>query len=97
MPLKNASAIDLVAPLNRLFEPSTGVADSRSTPTQRVTLVADPRSNSVLLRSDNPARVARVRQLVEQLDTPDRAAGNIFIVYLKNAEATKVAQTLRAI
>ena len=47
--------------------------------------------------SDNPGRVARVRQLIEQLDTPGRAGGNMFIVYLKNADATRVAQTLRAL
>ena len=58
--------------------------------------MADSRSNSVLVRADNPGRLARVRQLIEQLDTPGRPGGNMFIVYLKNAEAARVAQTLRA-
>ncbi len=58
--------------------------------------MADPRSNSILVRADNPGRLARVRQLIEQLDTPGRPGGNMFIVYLKNAEAARVAQTLRA-
>src|SRR4029453_1273785 len=66
-------------------------------PQQRVTIVADPRSNSAMLRSDNSARAARVKALVEQLDTPGRAGGNMFIVYLKNADAARVAQTLRAL
>ena len=57
--------------------------------------MADPRSNSILVRADNPGRLARVRQLIEQLDTPGRPGGNMFIVYLKNAEAARVAQTLR--
>ena len=35
-----------------------------------MTLLADPRSNSILVRADNPGRIARVRQLIEQLDTP---------------------------
>jgi len=35
--------------------------------------------------------------LIEQLDTPGRPGGNMFIVYLKNAEAARVAQTLRAL
>jgi hypothetical protein len=30
--------------------------------------------------------------VIEQLDTPGRAGGNIFIIYLKNAEAARVAQ-----
>ena len=38
---------------------------------------------------------ARVRALIEQLDTPGRAGGNIFIIYLKNAEASRVASRLR--
>ncbi len=92
--LKNASAIDLVATVNRLLNDAGN--GQQPDPTQRVTLVADPRSNSVLIRADNPARAARARQLVNELDTAGRAGGNMFIVYLKNAEAVRVAQTLRA-
>ena len=57
----------------------------------------DTRTNSVIVRSDNPARIARVRAMVQQLDVPTGASGNIHVVYLKNAEATRVAETLRAI
>ena len=96
VPVRYASAIDLVQVVNRLMTegPAQGaVAD----PQQRVALVADPRSNSVLIRGDNAPRVARVRALIEQLDTPGRVGGNIFIIFLKNAEAARVAQTLRAL
>ena len=95
VPVRHASAIDLVPTLTKLLaDPAAGgAADAQ----QRVTIVADPRSNSVLVRTDNPGRAARVRQLIEQLDTPGRAGGNMFIVYLKNAEATRVVQTLRAL
>jgi len=48
------------------------------------------------VRSDNPSKLNSVRQLVANLDQPG-AAGNIHVVYLKNAEAAKVAQTLRAV
>src|SRR6266536_1825073 len=93
VPVRNASAIDLVPMLSRL------IAEPGATPEaqQRTVIIADPRSNSVLIRSDSPSRAARVRSLVEQLDTPGRAGGNIFIIYLKNAEAARVAQTLRAL
>jgi general secretion pathway protein D len=97
VPLRNASALDLVQILNRLLADSGGVPGAAPDPQQRVSVVADPRSNSVLVRSDNPSRLARVRTLIEQLDTPGRAGGNIFIIYLKNAEAIRVAQTLRAL
>lgn len=95
--LRNASAIDLVQVLNRLLADTGGAPGAAPDPSQRVSVVADPRSNSVLVRADNPSRLGRVRALIEQLDTPGRAGGNIFIIYLKNAEATRVAQTLRAL
>jgi general secretion pathway protein D len=94
VPLKNASAIDLVATVSRLLNESVGGQPVDAS--QRVTLVADPRSNSVLIRAENAARAARAKQLVQDLDTPGRAGGNMFVVYLKNADAQKVAQTLRA-
>jgi len=97
VPLRNASAIDLVQILTRLLAESATTPGAAPDPQQRVSLVADPRSNSILVRAENPSRLARVRALIEQLDTPGRAGGNIFIIYLKNAEAAHVAQTLRAL
>ncbi len=98
VPLSHASALDIVPLLNRLLaEPGPGAAGAVADSQQRVTVVADPRSNSILLRADNPARANRARALIEQLDTAGRAGGNIFIVYLRNAEAARVAQNLRAL
>ncbi|MEO8537544.1 MAG: type II secretion system secretin GspD [Betaproteobacteria bacterium] len=97
VPVKNASALDVVALVNRVLATGgvgqAGAQDAQ----QRVALIADPRSNSILIRADNPARGARVRQLIEQLDTPARAGGNVFIVYLRNADAAHVAETLRGL
>jgi general secretion pathway protein D len=95
--LKYASALDVVQILNRLLAESGQTAGVAPDPQQRVTLVADPRSNSVLVRAESAARIVRVRSLIEQLDTPGRAGGNIFIIYLKNAEATRIAYTLRSL
>ncbi len=97
VPVRHASALDIVTLVNRLMIEAPAPGGAATDPTQRVTLVADPRSNSVLVRSENPTRAARVRQLIEQLDTPGRPGGNLFIIYLKNAEAARVAQTLRAL
>ena len=95
--VKNASALDVVALVNRLLTENIGPPGAQVEAQQRVALVADPRSNSILIRADNPARGARVRQLIEQLDTPARTGGNVFIVYLKNADAEHVAETLRGL
>ncbi len=64
----------------------------------RTTVLAEPRSNSLILRAATPARLTLARQLVEKLDRPGGtgASGNIRVVYLKNADATKLAATLRA-
>ena len=97
IPVKHASALDLVALVNRLMAEAPAGQGQPAEPAQRVALFADPRSNSILLRTDSPGRAARIRTLIEQLDTPQRAGGNVFIVYLKNADATKVAETLRGL
>jgi general secretion pathway protein D len=95
--VKNASALDVAALVNRVLTENTAAPGTPIEAHQRVSLVADPRSNSILVRADNPARSARVRQLIEQLDTPSRSGGNVFIVYLRNADATQVAETLRGL
>ena len=93
IPILNASALDINQTLNRLFADSAAVNDKM----QRISIVPDQRTNSLIVRSDNAAYLERVRQLVRQLDKETTIGGNIHIVYLKNAEATKVAQTLRSL
>ena len=96
--LRHASAVDVAQTVNRLFAESTQIAATAAADlTQRLTVVADARSNSLIVRSDNPSRLFRLRSLVAMLDSPTSAAGNIHVVYLKNAEAVKLAETLRAI
>jgi general secretion pathway protein D len=98
IPLFNASALDVAGMVNRLFAEAPQAAGAAGADTsQRLSVVADPRSNSLLARSDNPSRITRLRTLVAMLDTPTSTAGNLHVVYLKNAEAVKVAETLRAI
>jgi len=92
--LKHASAVDVALTVNRLFAEAQGQGGE---PTQRFSVVADPRSNSLLARSGDPSRLTRLRKFVAMLDTPTTAMGNIHVIYLKNAEAVKVAETLRAI
>ena len=94
IPIRYASALDLAQTINRLF---TETAQAQPDPTQRFTVTADARSNSVLARAGDPSRLLRVRQLVAMLDTPTAAGGNIHVVYLKNAEAVRLAEILRAI
>jgi general secretion pathway protein D len=98
IPLRNASALEVAQTVNRLFAEAAQAPGPAGTDTsQRITVVADNRSNSLIARSDNPSRLVRLRTLVAMLDTPTAAGGNMHVVHLKNAEAVKVAETLRAI
>jgi general secretion pathway protein D len=98
IPLAHASALDVALMVNRLFTDAVPTAGGAGTDTsQRLSVVADARSNTLVARSDNPSRITRLRSLVALLDTPTSAAGNLHVVYLKNAEAVKVAETLRAL
>lgn len=98
--LEHASATDLAQALNRLMSDSAAApsaAPGSAEPTRRIVAIADSRTNSVLLRSDNPSLIMRARAIIAGLDIATNVAGNIHVVYLKNAEAVKLAQTLRAI
>ena len=92
--LTNANAMDVVATLGKVFADAGGAsAESRD----RLFMTADSRSNSIILRSEDVGRVTRARALILDLDRPAGAPGNIRIVYLKHADATQVAQTLRRV
>lgn len=91
--LHYAVAIDVAAMLNKVLETASASADGGS----KTVVMADARSNSLLLRSSSPEKVRQIRALVAKLDVPGNANGNIWVVPLRNAEATKLAVTLRAI
>ena len=99
-PLKHALAVDLAPLILRLITPVTGpaAAQGQVDTSFRTAVIAEPRSNALIVRAANPARVALIKSLVERLDQPSSkdAAGNIHVVYLKNADAVKLATTLRA-
>jgi general secretion pathway protein D len=99
IPLQHAVAADLAALVARLIDPALAAGGAGQTDASyKTTLVAEPRSNSLVLRAANPARLSLVRNLVARLDQPSSAnvSGNIHVVYLKNADAVALASTLRA-
>ncbi len=91
VPIRYAIASDIATMVSRLMEPSPG-GDSG-----RVSVLADPRTNAVIVRAPSAARANLAKSLIARLDQPTAEAGNVHVVYLKNAEATKLAQTLRAV
>ncbi|WP_143898212.1 type II secretion system secretin GspD [Tepidimonas taiwanensis] len=108
LPLRHAVASDIVPLLQQLLDGEASVvarpvnAGTAPAPAAvggpRTTVLAEPRSNAILVRAANPARLALVRALVEKLDRPTAgsAAANVRVVYLRNADAVRLAATLRA-
>lgn len=91
VPIRNGIASDIATLVSRLMEPAAG-GDSG-----RVTILADSRTNSVIVRAPSQARANLAKSLIAKLDQATTEKGNIHVVYLKNADASKVAQTLRAV
>jgi len=100
IPVKYASAQEIASLIGRIYrsESNSGGAQGASVAdVNRLDMAVDVRSNSLVLRSRNRSLIARVLSMVASVDTRTPAAGNVNIMYLRNAEATKVAETLRRI
>jgi len=97
IPLKHGLAVEIGAIANRVLDESARAAGQAVDAGQRVQVLAEPRTNSLIVRAASPARLNLAKQLIRQLDQPSTTPGNINVVYLRNAEATKLAPLLRAI
>ena len=106
VPLKHAVAADL-APLVQRLAAEGGVAMVPGAPAAAiggagagaVQVLPDGRANALIVRAPNNARLGQVRALIDKLDVPAAGAGpagQIWVVHLKNADATKLATVLRA-
>jgi len=100
IPIVYGVASDMAAIIQRLGDgavagaPAPGGAGGGA-----FTVLVDPRANALIVRAANPVRMASLRALIQRLDQEQPgagAAGNIWVVHLKNAEASKLATVLRA-
>ncbi|MFZ5504299.1 MAG: type II secretion system secretin GspD [Pseudomonadota bacterium] len=101
IPVQHALAADLAPLLQRLTEggATTNVPGAAAAQAAATSIVVEPRSNALIVRTANPVRMNAVKSLIEKLDKPipgGGPAGNIWVVYLKNADAIKLAEVLRA-
>jgi general secretion pathway protein D len=90
IPLEHASAGEIVRVVNSLY----GAAGAEGGGTAGVKLVADERTNSVLV-SGEPSQRLRLKTLVAHLDTPLETGGDTQVRYLRYADAEKIATKLR--
>lgn len=102
IPIKHAVASDIAAMVQRMTD-STGGTAMPGVPGAATglasSILVDQRSNSLLVKAGSPVRMAAIRSLIDRLDQPlqgSAATGNIWVVHLKNADSTKLAQVLRA-
>ncbi len=92
--VEHGIAADLAVTINRLLD--TGAVPGQGD-TGRMLVLADTRTNSLIIRSPTVARANLARTLITKLDRPTTLPGNVHVVYLRNAEATRLAQVLRAV
>lgn len=88
--LKYAVADDVVRMLDEL---NKSEAKQSGATESEVLLVADSRTNSVLVSGDELER-ARISKLIRYLDTPLEQSGNVKVIYLEYAIATEIAEVL---
>ena len=88
--LKYGVATDVVEMLKTLEKSRAGEgADAND----EATLVADKRTNSVIVTADELS-IERIKGLIDYLDIPLEQSGNVRVMYLEYAEATEVAEVL---
>ena len=99
--LEHVVAGDIAAIVQRLADGTPTVAVPGMAAGGATTVLADARSNSLIVRTGNAAKLAAVRAVVAKLDRPVLGEGvpgapGMWVVHLKNADATRLATVLRA-
>ena len=90
--LRNASATEVVRILNSLQQGGQGAAN-QAVLSAHPTLVADERTNSILISGEPTARL-RLLAVIAHLDTPLESGGNTHVIYLHYADALEMREVL---
>jgi general secretion pathway protein D len=97
IPVKFGLAMEIASIVNRVLDEGARAAGQAIDAGQRVSILAEPRTNTLIVRAPSQARLTLAKNLIAQLDRPASTPGNINVIYLRNAEATRLAPLLRAI
>jgi general secretion pathway protein D len=97
VPMKFGLASDVAGIVNKVLDEGARAAGQAVDAGQRVVVLAEPRTNSLILRAASRARLEQARSLISHFDQPSLTPGNINVVYLRNAQAVKLAPLLRAV
>ncbi len=97
IPLEYANSNKIATLLNTIFQKAASGQKGAAAVSSPVKVVPYERINTLIVLAE-PADAARVRKLVEKLDTEaERGEGNIHVVYLQNARAAELAKVLNAL
>ena len=97
IPVKYGLAMEIASVVNRVLDEGARAAGQAVDAGQRISVLAEPRTNTLIVRAPSQARLTLAKNLIAQLDRPASTPGNINVVYLRNAEAVRLAPLLRAI
>jgi len=92
--LRNASANEVVRILSALEKAGAGKGGDAQA--NAPTLVADDRTNSVLIGGEKNDRL-RIKSIIVHLDTPTQTSGNTNVVYLRYAKAENLVKVLTGV
>ena len=93
--VKNALASELVSIADKILNDQNSPLNQSIT--DRVLLMADKRTNSIVIKSPSQNRINIAESLIDKLDQPLDYSSNVHLVHLKNADSVKLAQVLRAV
>jgi len=99
IPLQHAIAVDIAPMVQKLVDGGGASGAPGAAAGSGAVVMADARTNTLMVRAPNAARMGLVRNLIQRLDRPGTAGvggSGIHVVYLRNADAVKLAQVLRA-
>lgn len=96
LPLRHAWVGDVLEVVQSIAGSSQGAAANpqRDRTEKPLTLVADKRTNRLIVKGD-PAAIERVQALVTELDIPHEGEGTIQVIRLAHADAKSLAELLQ--
>lgn len=98
--LKNISALDFIDIFEKVYlrKGQSGAPSAQGQPgggqVERFVIVPETRTNRLIIRSDSPAMVDKVRELLRDVDIPLEKKDNLHVVNLRHADVKEAADTL---
>ncbi|MFA3762284.1 type II secretion system secretin GspD [Yersinia sp. 2466 StPb PI] len=91
--LKHANAVDVTKLVNEIINQTTS---NKQEPFNLGRMIADDRTNSVLVSGDSHIRKKAIK-MIKELDHQQNSYGNTKVIYMKYAQASKLLEVLTGI